>query len=238
MAAMTFVTLPGQVGPLLGPALGGLLVEYASWHWIFLINIPVGIIGAIATLLLMPNYTMQTRRFDLSGFLLLAVGMAVLTLALDGSKGTGLSPLTIAGLVAVGVVALVLYLLHARNNNRALFSLKLFRTRTFSLGLAGSFAGRIGSGMLPFMTPVFLQIGLGFSPFHAGLMMIPMVLGSMGIDVYKRQVLPPSSTGGPSRLFIMRPVATTCLLYTSAGLRSHLAGRKTGAGGGYRRWYD
>ena len=147
MAAMTFVTLPGQIGPLLGPALGGLLVEYASWHWIFLINIPVGIIGAITTLMLMPNYTMQTRRFDLSGFLLLAVGMAVLTLALDGSKGTGFSPLAIAGLVAVGVVALVLYLLHAQNNNRALFSLKLFRTRTFSLGLAGSFAGRIGSGM-------------------------------------------------------------------------------------------
>ena len=169
--------------------LGGLLVEYASWHWIFLINIPVGIIGAIATLMLMPNYTMQTRRFDLSGFMLLAVGMAVLTLALDGSKGTGLSPLAIAGLVAVGVVALVLYLLHARNNNRALFSLKLFRTRTFSLGLAGSFAGRIGSGMLPFMTPVFLQIGLGFSPFHAGLMMIPMVLGSMGMKRIVVQVV-------------------------------------------------
>ena len=170
MAAMTFVTLPGQVGPLLGPALGGLLVEYASWHWIFLINIPVGIIGAIATLMLMPNYTMQTRRFDLSGFLLLAVGMAVLTLALDGSKGTGFSPLAIAGLVAVGVVALVLYLLHAQNNNRALFSLKLFRTRTF-------------------MTPVFLQIGLGFSPFHAGLMMIPMVLGSMGMKRIVVQVV-------------------------------------------------
>lgn len=154
-----------------------------------LINIPVGIIGAIATLMLMPNYTMQTRRFDLSGFLLLAIGMAVLTLALDGSKGTGLSPLAITGLVAVGVVALVLYLLHARNNNRALFSLKLFRTRTFSLGLAGSFAGRIGSGMLPFMTPVFLQIGLGFSPFHAGLMMIPMVLGSMGMKRIVVQVV-------------------------------------------------
>ncbi|GDU00245.1 multidrug transporter subunit MdtD [Escherichia coli] len=103
MAAMTFVTLPGQVGPLLGPALGGLLVEYASWHCIFLINIPVGIIGAIATLLLMPNYTMQTRRFDLSGFLLLAVGMAVLTLALDGSKGTGLSPFH-AGLMMIPMV--------------------------------------------------------------------------------------------------------------------------------------
>jgi len=67
MSAMTFVTLPGQIGPLLGPALGGVLVEYASWHWIFLINIPVGIIGAVATLMLMPNYTMQTRRFDFAG---------------------------------------------------------------------------------------------------------------------------------------------------------------------------
>ncbi len=66
------------------------------------------------------------------------MALAVLTLALDGSKGTGLPTLAIAGLVAVGVVAIALYLLHARNNNRALFSLKLFRTRTFSLGLAGS----------------------------------------------------------------------------------------------------
>lgn len=64
MSAMTFVTLPGQIGPLLGPALGGVLVEYASWHWIFLINIPVGVIGAIATLKLLPNYAMPPRRFD------------------------------------------------------------------------------------------------------------------------------------------------------------------------------
>ena len=164
MAAMTFVTLPGQVGPLLGPALGGVLVEYASWHWIFLINIPVGIVGAIATLCLMPNYTMQTRRFDLSGFLLLAAGMATLTLALDGQKGLGISPAWLAGLVAVGLCALLLYLWHARGNARALFSLNLFRNRTFSLGL-------------------------GFSPFHAGLMMIPMVLGSMGMKRIVVQVV-------------------------------------------------
>nr|VXZ82552.1 Putative multidrug resistance protein MdtD [Klebsiella pneumoniae] len=128
----------------------------------------MGIVGAIATLCLMPNYTMQTRRFDLSGFLLLAAGMATLTLALDGQKGLGISPAWLAGLVAVGLCALLLYLWHARGNARALFSLNLFRNRTFSLGLGGSFAGRIGSGMLPFMTPVFLQIGLGFSPFTPG----------------------------------------------------------------------
>ena len=189
MAAMTFVTLPGQVGPLLGPALGGVLVEYASWHWIFLINLPVGVIGAIATLWLMPNYTMQTRRFDLSGFVLLAFGMAALTLALDGQKGLGISALTLGGLVATGILTLGLYLWHARRSDSALFSLKLFATPTFSLGLFGSFAGRVGSGMLPFMTPVFLQIGMGFSPFHAGLMMIPMVLGSMGMKRIVVQVV-------------------------------------------------
>ncbi|MGK3126810.1 MFS transporter [Candidatus Pantoea formicae] len=180
MSAMTFVTTPGQIGPLLGPALGGILVQYASWHWIFLINIPVGIIGAIATLMLMPNYTMQTRRFDFLGFVLLAVGMATLTLALDGERSTGGSPLLLGALILVGVFSLLFYLMHGRNNDNALFSLKLFDNRIYSIGLLGSFTGRIGSGMLPFMTPIFLQVGLGFSPFHAGLMMIPMVLGNMG----------------------------------------------------------
>jgi len=186
MSAMTFVTLPGQIGPLVGPALGGVLVEYASWHWIFLINIPVGIIGAIATLTLMPNYSMQTRRFDFLGFLLLAVGMATLTLALDGQRSSGGSPLLLGAMILTGLFSLLYYLMHARGNDKALFSLKLFDNRLYSIGLLGSFLGRIGSGMLPFMTPVFLQVGMGFTPFHAGLMMIPMVLGNMGI---KRMVV-------------------------------------------------
>ena len=217
MAAMTFVTLPGQIGPLLGPALGGILVEYASWHWIFLINLPVGIVGAIATLLLMPNYTMQTRRFDLSGFLLLATGMAVLTIALDGSKGMGMSSFALGALVVGGVAAILLYLKHAKANPRALFSLHLFRTPTFSLGLFGSFAGRIGSGMLPFMTPVFLQIGLGFSPFHAGLMMIPMVLGSMGM---KRIVVQVVNRFGYRRVLVATTLglSVVTLLFMSTAL--------------------
>lgn len=217
MAAMTFVTLPGQVGPLLGPALGGILVEYASWHWIFLINLPVGIVGAIATLMLMPNYTLQTRRFDLSGFLLLAAGMALLTIALDGSKQTGMTHFALGALVVCGIAAILLYLNHARNNPRALFSLTLFHTPTFSLGLLGSFAGRIGSGMLPFMTPVFLQIGLGFSPFHAGLMMIPMVLGSMGM---KRIVVQVVNRFGYRRVLVCTTLglAGVTLLFMSAAL--------------------
>ena len=189
MAAMTMVTLPGQVGPLLGPALGGFLVQYASWHWIFLINLPVGLAGCIATLMIMPNYKMQTRRFDISGFVMLAVCMATLTLALEGSRSMGLSVLEIFLLVVVGGGALGVYWMHARGNLSALFSLRLFHTPTFKIGLIGSLLGRIGSGMLPFMTPVFLQLGMGFTPFHAGLMMIPMVLGSMGMKRIVVQVV-------------------------------------------------
>ncbi|MDA5488585.1 MFS transporter [Yersinia kristensenii] len=181
MSAMAFVTLPGQIGPLVGPALGGFLVEYASWHWIFLINLPVGVVGAIATLWLMPNYTTRTRRFDISGFVMLAIGMATLTLALDGHKGLGLPPLAIVGLVLCGIVALAGYWRHAKDNHSALFTLRLFNNKSYTLGLIGSMSARVGSGMLPFMTPVFLQIGLGFTPFHAGLMMIPMIIGSMGM---------------------------------------------------------
>ncbi|KAA5933515.1 MULTISPECIES: MFS transporter [Pantoea] len=204
MSAMTFVTLPGQIGPLLGPALGGVLVEYTSWHWIFLINIPVGIAGAIATLMLMPNYSMQTRRFDFGGFILLATGMALLTLALDGQRSSGGSPLLLGAMILTGLFSLLFYLMHARGNDNALFSLKLFDHRVYAIGLLGSFTGRIGSGMLPFMTPIFLQLGMGYSPFHAGLMMIPMVLGNMGM---KRIVVRIVNLYGYRNVLVMSTIA-------------------------------
>ena len=217
MAAMTMVTIPGQVGPLLGPALGGVLVEYASWHWIFLINIPVGITGAIVTIKLMPNHRMSTRRFDFSGFLLLAVGMAVLTLALEGQHGNRLSGWLLTLFVVGGISALLLYLRHAYGNPGALFTLSLFKTKTYSIGLLGSLCGRIGSGMLPFMTPVFLQLGLGFSPLHAGLMMVPMVLGSMGM---KRIVVQVVNRFGYRKVLVTSTLglALLCLLFMGTAM--------------------
>jgi DHA2 family multidrug resistance protein-like MFS transporter len=217
MAAMTFVTLPGQIGPLLGPALGGFLVEYASWHWIFLINLPVGIAGAIATLMLMPNHTLKTRRFDLRGFVLLAVAMATLTLALDGQRALGLSAADLGWLVFAGAAALLAYWQYAHLNPAALFPMRLFRTPTYKIGLTGSLLGRLGSGMLPFMTPVFLQVGLGFSPFHAGLMMVPMVLGSMSM---KRIVVRVVSRFGYRRALVVSTLllAVTSLLTPAVGL--------------------
>jgi len=192
-------------------------VEYASWHWIFLINIPVGIIGAIATIKLMPNHTMQTKRFDISGFFLLAFGMAVLTIALEAQQGNSLSGWLLALLVISGISALLLYLRHAYGNPAALFNLDLFKTKTYAIGLLGSLCGRIGSGMLPFMTPVFLQLGLGFSPFHAGLMMIPMVLGSMGM---KRIVVQVVNHFGYRKVLVASTLglALLCLLFMGTAM--------------------
>ncbi|PVZ19555.1 MFS transporter, DHA2 family, multidrug resistance protein [Pseudomonas sp. URIL14HWK12:I9] len=177
LAAMAFVTLPGQIGPLLGPALGGVLVQYASWHWIFLINLPVGVVGAVATWRWLPNLTLPPKRFDFVGYALLGVAMAALTLALEGHH----TPVALLALLAAGLATALLYLAHARGNAHALFSLKLFDSRVFSMGLLGGFYGRIGSAMLPFLVPMYLQLGLGFAPAHAGLMMVPLVLGNMGV---------------------------------------------------------
>ena len=130
--------------------------------------------------MLMPNYTMQTRRFDLSGFLLLAVGMAVLT-----RRWTAVKVQVYRRWRLLARSQLVwwhwCFICCTPEITTALFQSETVPHSYLFAGPAGSFAGRIGSGMLPFMTPVFLQIGLGFSPFHAGLMMIPMVLGSMGM---------------------------------------------------------
>src|SRR5690606_14579767 len=83
LAAMTFVTVPGLIGPLVGPTLGGWLVEAVSWHWIFLINLPLGVLGAVAALRLMPDLRQPVARFDLLGYVLLAFGMVAVSLSLD-----------------------------------------------------------------------------------------------------------------------------------------------------------
>ncbi|HEY6894376.1 MAG TPA: MFS transporter, partial [Rhodanobacteraceae bacterium] len=90
LRAMSFVTLPGLIGPLIGPTLGGWLVEIASWHWIFLINLPVGIIAGTATLLLMPDAKSEVARFDIVGYLMLSFSMVAISLSLDGLSELGL----------------------------------------------------------------------------------------------------------------------------------------------------
>ena len=187
LRAMTFVTLPGLIGPLVGPTLGGWLVEIASWHWIFLINIPVGLIAGVATLLLMPDARTEVKRFDIAGYLMLSFSMVAISLSLDGLSELALRHATILLLMIFGMASFVAYWLHATKTPSPLFSLKLFDVPSYRVGILGNLFSRIGSGSMPFLIPLLFQIGLGFSPLESGMQMVPVALAGM---VSKRFIVP------------------------------------------------
>ncbi|RZA04791.1 MAG: DHA2 family efflux MFS transporter permease subunit, partial [Proteobacteria bacterium] len=180
LSAISFVTMPALIGPLLGPSLGGWLVQFATWHWIFLINIPIGILGCVATYTSMPEDPPQpTDSFDFLGFLQLAVFMVSISLALDGLADLHLSHGIVLLLLVFGTAALASYALRALHLSHPLFSLSLFRVRTFTIGVLGNLFARVGSSSMPFLIPLFLQLCLGFEPFAAGLTMLPIAVAGI-----------------------------------------------------------
>ncbi|MFT4248958.1 MAG: multidrug transporter subunit MdtD [Pseudomonas sp.] len=180
LRAMSFIAIPALIGPLVGPTLGGWLVEIASWHWVFLINLPIGVIGFTAALKVMPDhYGERHQRFDLPGYLMLAAGMVALSLALDGISELGLRHAFVMLLAIGGLAALVGYWLHAASSPAPLFPLALFKIASYRIGILGNLFSRIGSGSMPLLIPLLLQVGLDMSPMNAGLMMVPAALAGM-----------------------------------------------------------
>ncbi|MBD8492896.1 multidrug transporter subunit MdtD [Pseudomonas syringae] len=177
---MGFITVPGLLGPLLGPTLGGWMVEYMSWHWIFLLNIPVGILGCYAVHRFIPDMPGGGRtRFDSVGFLLFGASMLLITIALEGLSELHLSPFRVVLLLFAGMGCLAAYWLRAGHVESPLFSPSLFRTRTFAVGILGNLFSRLGSGALPFLVPLLLQVALGYSPSQAGMSMLPLAAAGM-----------------------------------------------------------
>jgi EmrB/QacA subfamily drug resistance transporter len=180
LTALGFVAVPGLIGPLVGPTLGGWLTDVSSWHWIFLINVPVGIAGCFATAILMEHDESSfTNRFDIKGYVLLACAMLTLTFALDGLSEFGLQHATVLVLLIIALSCTTAYGLHAGRAEAPLFSPNLFRVSSFRVGLLGNLFARIGSGAMPYLLPLLLQVSLGYSPFHAGLMMLPVAAAGM-----------------------------------------------------------
>lgn len=179
LPVLNFVTMPGLVGPLLGPMLGGLLVTYATWHWIFLINIPMGVLGIFYARKYMPDFTTPKRRFDLPGFLLFGVGLVFISIGIELFGERIVSAWLASGVLAAGLVLLFLYIIHARRHPSPLIALPMFKTRTFSIGIIGNIASRLGTGCVPFLMPLMLQVGFGYSAIIAGCMMAPTALGSL-----------------------------------------------------------
>ena len=180
LRALTFVSVPGLIGPLLGPTVGGWLVEVATWHWIFLINLPVGLLGVFAARRWMPDFRSSVAsRFDVAGFVLFSAGLVMVSLGLQGFGEGALSLAATVLLVILGLAAMAAYWLHAARAEQPLFALQLFSIPTFSIGLLGNLFSRLGSGAMPFLTPLFLQVALGISPSAAGLSMVPTALGAL-----------------------------------------------------------
>lgn len=190
LKVLSFVTIPGLVGPLVGPPLGGWLVEVATWHWVFLINLPVGALGVLAALRYMPDLRGAIdQRFDWPGFAMFSLGLVMVSLGLQGLGEHALSAAVSILLVIGGLGAMAAYWVHAARTENALFSLTLFQIPTFSVGILGNLFARLGSGAMPFLTPLFLQIGLGYSPSVAGLTMVPIVVGAMLIKFVAERVI-------------------------------------------------
>lgn len=179
LTVLNFISLPGLVGPVLGPLLGGWLVTYATWHWIFLINIPIGIIGILYALRYMPDFTAPTHGFDMLGFMLFGLGLVLLSCGMELFGKPTLPQPYAWGIILTGLGSLLLYILHARRHPHPLIALPLFRTHTFSIGIVGNIASRLGTGCIPFLMPLMLQVGFGYSAIVSGCMMAPTALGSM-----------------------------------------------------------
>jgi MFS family permease len=190
VAAMVLMSMPAVLGPALGPVLGGFIATVASWRWIFWINLPIGIAAIGLTLLLIEEVPVEERRrFDLIGFLLTAIGIGCITFAFDvAATGSGI-PLDALVLGALGTTFLITYVAYARRAPAPILDLGLFRYETFRASMTGGTLFRIGFGAIPFMLPMLMQQGYGYSPLQSGLITFVTAAGSFGMRTMSNRIL-------------------------------------------------
>jgi EmrB/QacA subfamily drug resistance transporter len=188
--AMSFVAIPGLVGPMLGPLAGGLIIEYFHWSVIFFVNIPIGLAGLYMVYRYLPDYREdRTHRLDVIGLILFGAGVALLSYVLEVFGEHTLSVREIAALLAISIALLAAYGLHSMRTAYPLLRLALFRIRTFRAAVAGSFFTRLGIGGIPFLFPLLYQVGLGFSPIQSGLLMMPQAVAAMSLKLTMPRIL-------------------------------------------------
>lgn len=178
LKAMNFAIIPALIGPVLGPLVGGYMVDYLSWHWIFLINIPIGFIGIALSLKFMPDYKSTIIDFDLKGFLIFAAASLLLSISLELFGNTAHITPVLLGLM-LGFLMLYFYYRHATTDHNPIFPLNLFKVRTFRVGIVGNLATRLGISSIPLLLPMMIQIAYGQSAVTSGWIVAPMALTAM-----------------------------------------------------------
>lgn len=171
VAAMAWLTIPALVGPLVGPPVGGFITTYFSWHWIFLINVPIGIAGIYFAGRVLPELGGERRdRLDVAGFVLVAVAASGIVFGLSVVSLPVLPPVFGGIVLLLGIVAGLFYVRHAGQMDKPILDLRLFRNRTFRAAILGGSFFRIGAGAVPFLLPLFFQLGFGMTPFQSGML--------------------------------------------------------------------
>jgi len=187
--AMSFVSIPALIAPMLGPIAGGLIVGYLHWRFIFFVNIPIGLLGLYFVYRHLPDYREHTDPLDVAGLILFGSGIALLSYVLEVFGEHTLNVLEILGLLAVSIVLLAAYGFHATRTAHPMLRLTLFRIRTFRAAVSGSFVARLGIGGIPFLFPLLYQVGLGFTPIQSGLLMMPQAVAAMSLKPAMPRIL-------------------------------------------------
>ncbi len=188
--AMSFVAIPGLIGPMLGPAAGGFLVGYFHWSVIFFVNLPIGLAGLYMVYRHLPDYReTNTHPLDMVGLILFGSGVALLSYVLEVFGEHTLSTREILSLLALSLSLLTGYALHSRRIEFPLLQTTLFTIRTFRASVSGSFFTRLGIGGIPFLFPLLYQVGLGFSPIQSGLLMMPQAIAAMSLKLTMPKIL-------------------------------------------------
>ena len=178
--ALSYLTIPALLGPVIGPPLGGFISTYFSWRWIFLINIPIGVLGIYLASRFIPNLTEdEIAPLDVRGFVLSGVGLSLLTLGLATAGEHLVSRATSLACTIAGAAALAFYVLHARHCAHPVLDFRFLRVATYRTGVLGGALFRVGVGAMPFLLPLLLQLGFGYSALQSGLLTCSSALAAM-----------------------------------------------------------
>jgi MFS family permease len=189
--AMAWLVVPAFVGPVLGPPVGGFITTYISWRWVFFLNVPIGLVGMILVTFLIENTKApHSPPLDWLGFLLSGVSLAAILYSLDlAAHGSFAESLGFVALLLGGLGLGALAIRHSRRHPHPLLDLALFRLPTYEIGLMGGLFYRVAAGSVPFLLPVFLQVGLGMTAFVAGLLILADAIGNIAMNAVAPAVL-------------------------------------------------